>query len=399
MSVKNKVLKLLEENRGSFLSGEKMADSLKVSRTAIWKAMRSLQNEGYSIDAVTNKGYMLHEDSNMLSKEGIELYLKSGAPLHFFHSTDSTNKRAAALALEGACSGTCVIAEHQSAGRGRLGRSFYSPERQGIYLSVILKPDFDISKAVLITAAASVAVKRAIQTVCGACPQIKWVNDLYLDGKKICGILTEAITDFESGQITNIVVGIGINCSCEDFPDEIQEIAGGIPGSYSKNALAAEVVNQLLDIASLTNQTFTSFVSGQLTEAVIIGILCFLGMLILRLPYAGAISTFVAFTALIPVFGAWLGGGLGAFLILLADPIKAVWFIIYLLLLQQVEGNLIYPKVVGKSVGLPGLLVLMAVTVGGEAFGILGMLFSVPVCAVLYNLYLAFMKNQTPRKG
>lgn len=163
--------------------------------------------------------------------------------------------------------------------------------------------------------------------------------------------------------------------------------------------LPQKKAKQLLDIASLTNQTFTSFVSGQLTEAFIIGILCFLGMLILRLPYAGAISTFVAFTALIPVFGAWLGGGLGAFLILLADPIKAVWFIIYLLLLQQVEGNLIYPKVVGKSVGLPGLLVLMAVTVGGEAFGILGMLFSVPVCAVLYNLYLAFMKNQTPRKG
>lgn len=163
--------------------------------------------------------------------------------------------------------------------------------------------------------------------------------------------------------------------------------------------LPQKKAKQLLSIASLTNQTFSSFVSGQLTEAVIIGILCFLGMLILKLPYAGAISTFVAFTALIPVFGAWLGGGLGAFLILLADPIKAVWFIIYLLLLQQVEGNLIYPKVVGKSVGLPGLLVLLAVTVGGEAFGILGMLFSVPVCAVLYNLYLAFMKNQTPRKG
>ena len=163
--------------------------------------------------------------------------------------------------------------------------------------------------------------------------------------------------------------------------------------------LPQKKAKQLLSIASLTNHTFSSFVSGQLTEAVIIGILCFLGMLILKLPYAGAISTFVAFTALIPVFGAWLGGGLGAFLILLADPIKAVWFIIYLLLLQQVEDNLIYPKVVGKSVGLPGLLVLMAVTVGGEAFGILGMLFSVPVCAVLYNLYLAFMKNQTPRKG
>ena len=269
MSVKNNVLKLLEENRGVFLSGEKMADSLKVSRTAIWKAMRALQNEGYSIDAVTNKGYMLCEDSSMLSKEGIELYLRSGAPLHFFHSTDSTNKRASALALEGACHGTCVIAGHQTAGRGRLGRSFYSPERQGIYLSVILKPDFDISKAVLITAAASVATSRAIQTVCGVHPQIKWVNDLYLDGKKICGILTEAITDFESGQITNIVAGIGINCSCEDFPDEIQGIAGGIPGSYSKNALAAEVVNQLLDIAS--NIEARDFIDEYRQSSMVIG--------------------------------------------------------------------------------------------------------------------------------
>lgn len=250
MSVKNNILKLLEENRGSFLSGEKMADSLKVSRTAVWKAIRSLQSEGYSIDAVTNKGYMLHAGSNMLSKEGIELYLRSDAPLYFYRSTDSTNRRASALALEGACHGTCVVSAHQSAGRGRLGRSFYSPEKQGIYLSVILKPTFDISKAVLITAAASVAVSRAIQAVCGVRPQIKWVNDLYLDGKKICGILTEAITDFESGQITNIVAGIGINCSCEDFPEELRDIAGGIPGSYSKNALAAEVVNQLLDVAS-----------------------------------------------------------------------------------------------------------------------------------------------------
>lgn len=150
---------------------------------------------------------------------------------------------------------------------------------------------------------------------------------------------------------------------------------------------------RLLSIASLTNQTFTNFVSGQLTEAVIIGVLCFFGMLILRIPYAGAVSAFVAVTALVPIFGAWLGGGFGTFLILLAEPIKAMWFIIYLLILQQVEGNLIYPKVVGKSVGLPGLLVLVAVTIGGGAFGVWGMLFSVPVCAVLYNLYLEFMQK------
>ena len=150
---------------------------------------------------------------------------------------------------------------------------------------------------------------------------------------------------------------------------------------------------RLLGIAALTNQTFTNFVSGQLTEAVISGVLCFFGMLILGIPYAGTVSAFVAVTALVPIFGAWIGGGLGAFLILLAEPSKALWFVLFLLVLQQVEGNLIYPKVVGKSVGLPGLLVLMAVTIGGEAFGVLGMLFSVPVCAVLFSLYLEFMKK------
>ena len=161
--------------------------------------------------------------------------------------------------------------------------------------------------------------------------------------------------------------------------------------------LPQKKAQRLLSIASLTNQTFTNFVSGQLTEAVIIGVLCFFGMLILGIPYAGAVSAFVAVTALVPIFGAWIGGGLGAFLILLAEPGKALWFILFLLVLQQVEGNLIYPKVVGKSVGLPGLLVLMAVTIGGEAFGILGMLFSVPVCAVLYSLYLEFMKKASAR--
>ena len=143
--------------------------------------------------------------------------------------------------------------------------------------------------------------------------------------------------------------------------------------------LPCRKAQRLLNIASLTNHTFTNFVSGQLTEAIIIGALCFVGMLMLDIPYAGAVSTFIAVTALVPIFG--------------ADPVKAAWFVVFLLVLQQVEGNLIYPRVVGKSVGLPGLLVLMAVTIGGEAFGIMGMLFSVPVCAVLYSLYLEFMKK------
>ena len=176
-----------------------------------------------------------------------------------------------------------------------------------------------------------------------------------------------------------------------------KEVVSAHLKTLAVTVLPQKSAQRVLHIVSLTRQSFTNFVTGQLTEAVIIGILCFLGMLILGIPYAGAVSAFVGATALIPVFGAWIGGGLGAFLILLADPLKAVWFVVFLLILQQVEGNLIYPKVVGKSVGLPGLLVLMAVTLGGEAFGVLGMLFSVPVCAVLYSLYLEFIKNAQPQ--
>ena len=158
--------------------------------------------------------------------------------------------------------------------------------------------------------------------------------------------------------------------------------------------LPRQKAQRVLYIAKLSNQTFTNFISGQTIEAVIIGVLCFIGMLILKMPYAGVVSVIVGATALVPVFGAWLGGGFGAFLILLTEPIKALWFIVFIVVLQQLEGNLIYPKVVGKSVGLPGILVLMAVTIGGGAFGVLGMLLCVPVCAVLYSLYCEFLHKK-----
>lgn len=143
---------------------------------------------------------------------------------------------------------------------------------------------------------------------------------------------------------------------------------------------------KLLALLALVNRTFTNFITGQLTEAVIIGALCFIGMAIFSMPYAPAISVLVGFTALIPVFGAFIGTAIGAFLILLVKPIQALWFIVFIIVLQQFEGNLIYPKVVGKSVGLPGIWVLVAVTIGGNAMGVIGMLISVPLCSVLYVL-------------
>ena len=155
---------------------------------------------------------------------------------------------------------------------------------------------------------------------------------------------------------------------------------------------------KIIAFANLTSDTFTKFVTGQLLEAVIIGVLCFIGMLILKLPYAAIISVLVGFTALIPVFGALFGTAIGALLILLVDPMKALWFVIFIIVLQQIEGNLIYPKVVGKSVGLPGILVLVAVTIGGGAAGIVGMLFSVPVCTVLYCVYKEFVAKKIKGK-
>ena len=131
---------------------------------------------------------------------------------------------------------------------------------------------------------------------------------------------------------------------------------------------------------------FANFVSGQCLEAIIIGVLCFFGMIILRLPYAGAISVLVGFTALIPVFGAFIGTILGAFLIFMINPLEAIIFVIFIIVLQQLEGNLIYPHVVGKSVGLPGIWVLVAVTVGASINGVLGMLLSVPLASIMYSI-------------
>ncbi len=175
-----------------------------------------------------------------------------------------------------------------------------------------------------------------------------------------------------------------------------KEILGRQAKKSACAIFGAQRAEKIVNFTDLTNSVFTKFVTGQLTEACIIGILCFIGMSILKMPYAGIISILVGFTALIPVFGAFIGTAVGAFLILLESPIKAFWFIVFIIILQQIEGNLIYPRVVGKSVGLPGIWVLAAVTVGGGLLGVLGMLFSVPVCSVLYVLFRNFVnkKNQ-----
>jgi predicted PurR-regulated permease PerM len=151
-------------------------------------------------------------------------------------------------------------------------------------------------------------------------------------------------------------------------------------------------------IGSLTNKVFFNFVAGQLTEAVILGLLCFIGMLIFRFPFAAMASVLIGFTALIPLFGAFIGTGVAAFIILMADPMKALWFVLFIIILQQFEGNVIYPRVVGSSVGLPAMWVMLAVTLGGSTMGIPGMLLFVPIFSVLYTLVKEAVRNRLDLK-
>ncbi len=158
--------------------------------------------------------------------------------------------------------------------------------------------------------------------------------------------------------------------------------------------LSPKHVTYVLKVATLSHSIFSKFVAGQFLEAFIIGMLCYLGMLVFSMPYALVISSLVAVTALIPIFGALIGTVAGAFLIMIIDPMKALWFMGYIIVLQQVEGNLIYPRVVGQSIGLPGIWVLVAVTLGGSAFGIPGMLIGVPLTSVVYSLLREAVQNR-----
>lgn len=255
MATKDKLLELLENKRDEYVSGEEISKNLGLSRTAVWKAINSLRADGYNIDAISNKGYRLAKDSDILSVQGISKYLTFPEKLDLtvYPVVDSTNNVLKKLAQDGAKEGTCVIAAEQSAGRGRIGRSFYSPSGSGIYLSLLLKPgNIPAERSVLITTMAAVAVCMAIEKTTKEKPGIKWVNDIFLDGKKVCGILTEGAVSMENGYLDYAVLGVGLNAYLPEgnaFPEELKKIAGPIykaPQSDGKNLLAAEFLNAFL---------------------------------------------------------------------------------------------------------------------------------------------------------
>ena len=228
MSTKSEVLKLLEENKGTYLSGEELAIKLGCSRTAIWKAMKTLREEGYEILAVNNRGYALSKENNVLSEEAIRLGLnKKAVKIEVKREIPSTNQYLKQKGIEEEYEeGSVVVAESQSAGKGRRGRHFYSPGKCGLYMSVLLKPKKTAQESLKITAAAAVAVCRAVEKVCKVSLGIKWVNDLYLGEKKVCGILAEMALAAD-GSIEYAVVGIGINInmSSEDFGAQLEATA------------------------------------------------------------------------------------------------------------------------------------------------------------------------------
>jgi BirA family biotin operon repressor/biotin-[acetyl-CoA-carboxylase] ligase len=275
MSVRQALLLIFEKNRDVCISGSELAAELSVSRAAVWKAVKSLCAEGYRIQAVPHKGYRLLSGTDILSEEGIRLrLLPEYKDIRIVPEkvTASTNTDAKALALAGAPHGTLVIAEEQSAGRGRMGRAFYSPKESGIYMSLVLRPELLLPDAVLLTTAAAVAVSRAIETVTGKTTGIKWVNDIFYRGRKAGGILTEVVSGVESGTVESAVVGIGVNFRQTSLPAELQEVAGSLfsgQTGVTRNVLAAEIVNRLLGITDALPDT--AFLDEYRRRSIVLG--------------------------------------------------------------------------------------------------------------------------------
>lgn len=259
MAVKEKLLACLEQQPGVYLSGEKLAADLKCSRAAIWKGVKNLRQEGYEIDSVTNRGYALLSSGDLLSRKRIQELVGKKITVLVEEDVVSTNQLLKRMVLENDYPhGTVVLAERQRKGRGRKGNDFYSPYKTGLYMSVLLRIPVEMQDNLRITAAAAVAVCKAAEEVCHKNLRIKWVNDLYLDTRKVCGILSEAITDFESGTAEYVIVGIGLNVYEPEggFPDSLNQKAGSLLGAEEaravrrnggiRNLLAASIVTQLL---------------------------------------------------------------------------------------------------------------------------------------------------------
>ena len=247
-----RVQEALQAAEGAYLSGQELSRDLGISRAAVWKAVEVLRRQGYDIEARTGRGYRLVGAPDLLTQETVERYLiRPRDNFRVLSETDSTNSACRRLALEGAPDGTVVLADCQTAGRGRRGRSFQSPAGKGLFFSILWRPDCAPEQLLPLTALSAVAVCRAIRQVCGAQAQIKWPNDLVLSGRKLAGILTEMALEGESGHVSHVVVGIGVNVHqrLTDFDGEVAQIATSLDlalgGSVCRAQLAAALLEEM----------------------------------------------------------------------------------------------------------------------------------------------------------
>lgn len=221
MERKAEILSLLRE-RGSYVSGQELCERFGVSRTAVWKAVNQLKKEGYRIEAVQNRGYLLARSGEVYGQNELESRMNTewaGHPVSFYDTLDSTNLRAKLDAENGAPQGALVVADMQTAGRGRRGRAWSSPAGVNVYFTLILRPEFEPDKASMVTLVMALAVAKGIRETCGAEALIKWPNDIVVNGKKVCGILTEM--SLEREYIQHVVIGVGINAGLQEFMPEI----------------------------------------------------------------------------------------------------------------------------------------------------------------------------------
>lgn len=250
--VKQEVLAALDAVRGRYISGQELAAQLGVSRTAVWKAVAALRRDGIPIKAVTNRGYTLAQSVDVLNAAAVAVQLDEATvkalQIEVVDRLPGTNVALRSRADAGAREGLVLIAQAQSAGRGRGGHSFYSPPG-GLYMSILLRPEIGARQAVGLTAMAAVAAARAAERLCGVPITIKWVNDLWKNGKKVCGILTEAALDLESGMLDYAVLGLGFNVAApaDGWPEDLRDVAGalydGSPAPGARAALAAAFLN------------------------------------------------------------------------------------------------------------------------------------------------------------
>ena len=254
MKNRDRVLQILYRKNGECVSSSEITGELGITRSAVFKIINELKKQGFDIESIHHRGYRLGNEKDIISPEIInEIIEKEGMnrSIQYFERVDSTNTFAKKILMEGESYPDIIIANEQEQGRGRLGREFYSPKGTGIYCSFILDPFIKIENSILVTVAASVAVSRAIEKVTNKDTRIKWINDIYIDDKKVCGILTEAVTDFETGIIGKIILGIGINFNTpsESFPDEITDRASSVfmddTFGVTRNQLIAQLIIEI----------------------------------------------------------------------------------------------------------------------------------------------------------